>query len=239
LVVADLAVPKDPEEAIEALRDAPFADVYNITSFMTDDFISLLYSGADAVLANSGHEPFGLVGLEVMAAAGVAFVGSTGEDYAVPYLNSVVLDTDDPAEINIALAFLRAHAGFVERLRTDAQETARSFTWENVIVDNLLGKLQYVGLRQLVNPPYGGMSEPAEPAQPGEPGETVAAGGDRGGLTEPVVNPPGGPAPESVPYGGEAAPRRLSVRPRREASEPEPGEPKAKPAAKRKHRPPH
>ena len=61
------------------------------------------------MLANSGHEPFGLVGLEVMAAGGVAFVGSTGEDYAVPFLNGIVLDTDDPTEINIALDFLRAH----------------------------------------------------------------------------------------------------------------------------------
>ena len=117
---------------------------------MSDELISLFYSGADAVLANSGHEPFGLVGLEVMAAGGIAFVGSTGEDYAVPMLNSVVLDTDDPAEIGIALDFLRHRPEVVQRLRSDAQETARASP-ENVVVDTLLGKL-YVSLRQLVTP---------------------------------------------------------------------------------------
>ena len=105
------------------------------------------------MLANSGHEPFGLVGLEVMAAGGVAFVGSTGEDYAVPFLNCIVLDTDDPAEINIGLDFLRSHPDVVERMRSDAQETAESFSWKNVMDDNLLGKLRYVALRQLVTPP--------------------------------------------------------------------------------------
>ncbi len=84
----------------------------------------------------------------------------------MPFLNSVVLDTDDPFEINIALAFLRAHPEVVQRLRVDAQETARSFTWENVIVDNLLGKLEYVGLRQLVDPPQQSPAEPAPPAPP-------------------------------------------------------------------------
>jgi len=33
-----------------------------------------LYAAADAVLANSGKEPFGLVGLEVMAAGGIAIL---------------------------------------------------------------------------------------------------------------------------------------------------------------------
>ena len=101
--------PGTPRGASQLLPRLPPADIYNVASFMSDELISLFYSGADAVLANSGHEPFGLVGLEVMAAGGVAFVGSTGEDYAVPFLNAVVLDTDDPAEIRIALHFLRTH----------------------------------------------------------------------------------------------------------------------------------
>ncbi len=146
-------LPRGVDEAISALAETPGADIYNQTSFMSDDLVALLYEGADAVLANSGHEPFGLVGLEVMAAGGIAFVGSTGEDYAVPYLNSVVLDTDDPSEITIALEFLRTHPEVAARIRADAQETARSFSWENVITDSLVGKLEYVALRQLVSPP--------------------------------------------------------------------------------------
>ena len=104
----------------------PRADVYNITSFMSDELINVFYSGADAVLANSGHEPFGLVGLEVMAAGGVTFVGTTGEDYAVPFLNCIALDTDDPTEISIGLDFLRKHPDIVERMRRDARRPPRA-----------------------------------------------------------------------------------------------------------------
>ena len=120
---------------------------------MSDELISLFYAGADAVLANSGHEPFGLVGLEVMAAGGVAFVGSTGEDYAVPFLNGIVLDTDDPTEINIALDFLRAHPDAPKRLRHEARLTAQRYTWRNIIEDNLLGRLSYIALKQNVSAP--------------------------------------------------------------------------------------
>jgi hypothetical protein len=52
---------------------------------------TVLFSGSAAVLANSGREPFGLVGLETMAAGGVACTGSTGEDYVVPGQNALVL----------------------------------------------------------------------------------------------------------------------------------------------------
>lgn len=194
LTVVDVQPPRDLDEALDAFAHTPSADVYNVNGFMSDELISLFYGGADAVLANSGHEPFGLVGLEVMAAAGVAFVGSTGEDYAVPYLNSVVLDTDDPTEINIALDFLRAHPEVVTRIRADAQETARSFSWENVIAGNLVGKLEYVSLRQLVTPPHDSFVSAAEPAAPAA-AETPGADSD------------------ALPYGGRSVSRRLSVKP--------------------------
>ena len=128
------------------------------------------------MLANSGHEPFGLVGLEVMAAGGVTFVGTTGEDYAVPFLNCIVLDTDDPTEINIGLDFLRRHPDVVERMRADAQETAQSFSWKNVVEDNLLGKLRYVALRQLVTPP-GNSEVTAAPAGPAPAAEAAPEAG--------------------------------------------------------------
>lgn len=219
LEIVDLKPPRDPHQAIEALAAAPKADIYNIASFMSDELISMLYSGADAVLANSGHEPFGLVGLEVMAAGGIAFVGSTGEDYAVPFLNSVVLDTDDPAEINIALDFLRQHPEVCVRMRSDGQETARSFSWENVIVDNLIGKLEYVAMRQLVTPPQ--QSEPTPPsavAAKEESGLSESAGDPRiadAPAASKAVEPseaaasPGSPAG----YGGGAVSGPLSVKP--------------------------
>ncbi|HZK48410.1 MAG TPA: glycosyltransferase, partial [Thermoleophilia bacterium] len=144
-----------------------------------DELISLLYAGSDAVLANSGHEPFGLVGLEVMAVGGLAFVGSTGEDYAVPYLNAVVLDSDDPMEISVALEYLRMHPEVAERIRAEAQQTARSFSWSTIIEDTLLGKLKYVTLRQDVRAPSQAPASQAPPSPPrgGGAGEAAGAGG--------------------------------------------------------------
>ena len=237
LVIVDVDLPQEPKEAIRALEAAPQADVYNVTSFMSDSLVSLFYSASDAVLANSGHEPFGLVGLEVMAAGGVAFVGSTGEDYAVPYLNAVVLDTDDPAEINIALEFLREHPEVAARLRKEAQETARSFTWQNVVRNTLLGKLRYVANRQLVvqpqllrrpeaptgEPPAAAQAPEVMPAElpvVGEPGTKTLAEPTSPGpfrLTEQAPGPDGMPYASSktpaAPYRGEALTRRPRVRP--------------------------
>ncbi len=196
LQVHDVQIPRDLDEAIALFGRLPQADVYNVVSFMSDELVSLFYSAADAVLANSGHEPFGLVGLEVMAAGGIVFVGSTGEDYAVPFLNSVVLDTDDPAEITIALDFLNEHPEVAARIRKDAQETARSFSWENVVQDNLIGKLEYVSRRQLVQQ----ADEPlaAEmPAAAATPGAIPAGEAKPGALS--------GASPAGTPLGAAAA----------------------------------
>lgn len=172
LKVVDVRLPEKPTEAVAALSALPRADIYNVLSFLSDEVITLFYAASDAVLANSGHEPFGLVGLEVMAAGGIAFVGSTGEDYAVPYLNAVVLDSDDPAEIGIALQFLREHPEVREQIRIEGRATAESFTWKKTIEDALLQKLKYVSLRQDVRAPswplmntaaYEGTSAPIQP----------------------------------------------------------------------------
>jgi glycosyltransferase involved in cell wall biosynthesis len=237
LTITDVQPPRDPVEAIGALAAAPAADVYNMTSFMSDELISLFYSGADAVLANSGHEPFGLVGLEVMAAAGVVFVGSTGEDYAVPFLNSVVLDTDDPAEINVAFNLLRTHPEVVERLRADAQETARSFSWENVVIDNLLGKLEYVSLRQLVTPTQGSTPSAAAPGARPVSGEMPPVASAPAAESTPEATRAGHTPPDPKeepdfpPYGGQSIGRRLSVKPQPRADGERPSEATGDPAA--------
>ncbi|MCZ7663931.1 MAG: glycosyltransferase [Thermoleophilia bacterium] len=183
LKIQDVRLPSDPQKAVPALAELPRADIYNVQTFMSDELISQFYSAADAVLANSGHEPFGLVGLEVMAAGGVAFVGSTGEDYAVPYLNAVVLDTDDPAEISIALQYLREHPGVATRIRKEAQETARSFAWSTVIEDALITRLKYVALRQDIQ-------EPSAAAGRLDPGVSAPYEGEAAG---PQSVEPGGP----------------------------------------------
>jgi len=148
LSVADVkARSRSMEDCVAALREAPPADILNLSFFLPEAFVRTLYRASDAVLANSAHEPFGLVGLEVMGAGGTAVTGSTGEDYAVHFENAVVVDTDDPGEIAGYLTYLRDHPDQVERLRVGAAATARQYTWDEVM-HNLLGKAAYMGRKQ-------------------------------------------------------------------------------------------
>ena len=138
-----------PQECIDLLYNAGEADIYNLRFFVPADFVRLCYATADATLANSGHEPFGLVGLEVMAAEGIAFTGSTGEDYAISFENAVALETDDPDEIVGYLLHMTQHPEERDKIRTAGKRTASEFTWEEVI-DNLVGKLGYLARKQSI-----------------------------------------------------------------------------------------
>jgi glycosyltransferase involved in cell wall biosynthesis len=76
-----------------------------------------------------------------MAAGGIAFTGSSGEDYAIPYQNAFVLETSDPREIENCLMYLREYPEEAARIRSEAQRTAAYFTWE-ASVENLISKLE-------------------------------------------------------------------------------------------------
>src|SRR5205809_6802601 len=128
------------------MRESKDADVINLTTFLSDSAVRAMYSASDAGLANSGHEPFGLVGLEVMAAGGVAVTGSTGEDYAEAYSNALVLETDDPLEIVTELAALKERPRVAQHLRKRGRVTARDYVWEKVI-DQLLLRGDYAAER--------------------------------------------------------------------------------------------
>jgi glycosyltransferase involved in cell wall biosynthesis len=132
----------------QGLRLAGRADVYNLRYHVPEHFRQVIYAGADLILANSGREPFGLVGLEAMAAGGVVVTGSTGEDYALPFENALVLDTDNPVEIVTYLHHLREEPDFEKKIRLSAQETAQRFTWEEV-VGCLKSKLDFLSGLQL------------------------------------------------------------------------------------------
>lgn len=137
------------EECLQLMREAPEADIYNLRFFVPAEFVRMCYAAADATLANSGHEPFGLVGLEVMAAEGIAFTGSTGEDYAVSFENAVALETDDPDEIVGYLLHMTQHPDEQKKIRAEGKRTASEFTWEEVI-ENLIGKLGYLARKQSI-----------------------------------------------------------------------------------------
>lgn len=145
---ADIRPGKNAAELAAAISAAPVdADILNIAAFLPEPVLPSIYRAADAVVANSGHEPFGLVGLEVMAAGGLAVTGSTGEDYAEPFRNALVMETEDPLELAEALELLGRDRRFAEALRRGGRATARAFTWDKVI-PQLFARLEYAADKQ-------------------------------------------------------------------------------------------
>ena len=142
LKVAAATLNNGQADYLGALRAAVPADIIDLRFSVPIEFLRIIYRASDAVLANSGHEPFGIVGLETMAAGGIAFTGCTGEDYAMPYINAFVMDTDDPREIESYLIHLRDFPNEALRVRRAAKATARNFTWE-VSLKNLISKIEH------------------------------------------------------------------------------------------------
>jgi len=125
-----------------ALQDVGDADVVNLRSHVDADARRVLFRGADAVLANSGHEPFGLVGLETMAAGGVACTGCSGEDYAVPGQNALVLETGEAAEFLGLYDRLRNDRDEHRRMRRAGRATARGYAWPSVVQGVLMPRVE-------------------------------------------------------------------------------------------------
>ncbi|UCC61223.1 MAG: glycosyltransferase family 4 protein [Dehalococcoidia bacterium] len=130
------------DDYLSMIEENNGADIISIRSHCTQGFLRIVYRASNAVLSNSGHEPFGLVGLETMAAGGIAFTGSTGEDYVIPFHNAIVLETSDPIEIEGYVMYLEERPYLKEKIRIAANITASMFTWEEVI-KNLIQKLEY------------------------------------------------------------------------------------------------
>lgn len=162
LRVADVdGAPSTWEEAISLLRAAGPADIFNIRFFLPQAFLRPFYAAADAVLAMSGHEPFGLVGLEAMAAGGLVFTGATGEEYTLGGQSAVVLDTGSPEEIVIRLESLREQPERIRAIRHAARRRAALFTWDRV-VDILLDAVRFVAAATGVVPAFSHNGHPVE-----------------------------------------------------------------------------
>jgi glycosyltransferase involved in cell wall biosynthesis len=122
-------------------------DVISLGFGVTPALARTLYRVCDGVLANSVSEPFGLVGLEAMAAGGIAYTGGTGEDYAITGRNAIVLQTLDPMEIVERWEQLSASPRRLARLRRQARETASEYVWPRVR-EQLLGAVAQQAHRQ-------------------------------------------------------------------------------------------
>ncbi|MDT8304386.1 MAG: glycosyltransferase [Anaerolineae bacterium] len=135
--------PATPADVISLLQAAPPGDIYNLRFFMTQEMLRLFYRAADAVLANSGHEPFGLVGLEAMAAGGLVFTGITGEEYSFYNQGTIALDTNAPAEIVTQILSLKTDGARGRQMRRQAHKRAAAYTWERIL-EVLMDKIQFV-----------------------------------------------------------------------------------------------
>ena len=79
-----------------------------------------------------------------MAVGGVACTGCSGEDYAMPGRNALVLETTDPWEFIELFGELRAHPAQECALRRAARMTAQQYTWPQIIERNLLPRLRFL-----------------------------------------------------------------------------------------------
>ena len=137
----------EPQAFADALAPALDADVIDIRSFLSLPQRKALYRSVDAVLANSGLEPFGLVGLETMASGGIAFVGCTGEDYATPGYDAVSIQTNDPREATYNAVSLHQNKEASAHMRQAARRTAARYTWRAVIHRSLIPFLEETGIQ--------------------------------------------------------------------------------------------
>ncbi|GAC1348899.1 MAG: hypothetical protein NVSMB19_01330 [Vulcanimicrobiaceae bacterium] len=133
----------DDAEAVATALENSTAEVVSLRAFLPDQTLYALYVAADAVLANSGKEPFGLVGLEVMAVGGIPICGATGEEYAEPFVNAIVCDTDDGRELAEYVAGSYRDERRADRMRQAGYATANRYLWQNVL-ETLGHKLAYV-----------------------------------------------------------------------------------------------
>jgi len=124
-----------------ALSDAHDFDVLNVTSHIDPDSRRALFRASNVVLANSTREPFGLVGLETMAAGGIACTGYTGEDYAMSGRNAIVLQTEDPGEFVELYLQVRENPDYETAMRRAGRSTARQYAWPSIIRTALAPRL--------------------------------------------------------------------------------------------------
>ena len=127
---------------LRAIRRASSADIIDIRFPIPQGFLRTIYRASDVVLANSIHEPFGLVGLEAMAAGAIPILGGTGEDYAIPFRNCFITETGNPEEVADHILYLYHHPEKRAVMRRNARRMARAFTWEQV-VGGLIGRLEH------------------------------------------------------------------------------------------------
>jgi glycosyltransferase involved in cell wall biosynthesis len=153
--------PETWEDALEVIQATRSADIYNLRFRMSPSMLRIFYAAADFVLANSKHEPFGLVGLEAMAAGGVIITGCTGETYSIDGTGAIALDSENVSELVHVIEFLLNHPQRSQAIREAGPKVAARYTWNNII-EILLEKINLAGEHQRVYPFKAAAINPAD-----------------------------------------------------------------------------
>lgn len=146
LSVEVAAADGDDLESVASAIENSTADVVQVRAFLPEQTLHALFAVADAVLANSRKEPFGLVGLEVMAVGGIPVCGATGEEYAEPFVNAIVCDTEDGRELAEYIRNLYGDDRRADRMRQAGYATANRYLWPSMLEGWAL-KIAYVAHR--------------------------------------------------------------------------------------------
>jgi hypothetical protein len=76
-----------------------------------------------------------------MAAGGLACTGGTGEDYAVPGWNALVLQSTDPHEFFTLYQRVKADPSDLRALRRHGVSTAKQYAWGAILQRTLLPRI--------------------------------------------------------------------------------------------------
>ena len=90
-----------------------------------------------------------------MAVGGVACTGCSGEDYAMPGRNALVLETTDPLEFLGLFGELRENPALERAIRRAGRTTAKQYTWLQIIQRHLLPRLRLLAMRPIPSIPMG------------------------------------------------------------------------------------
>lgn len=145
------AVPEnDLAHYSQALTKASTCDILNFVHPVPPSLLKLLYQASDVVLTNNGYDPFGLIGMEAMAAGAIVFTSRRAEGIAKHMNNAIVLEKYTAEEIQFYVSYLRMHPEKRKMMGISARQTAEQWTYREV-VKKLLGQVEFQAQAQGVN----------------------------------------------------------------------------------------
>lgn len=108
-----------------------FADTnLNVSTYVVDEDLPALYSGAVAYVSTSHYEGFGLPSLEAMACGTPVIAPNTTAFPEILGDAALLIDPNSPSEISIAMQKIMDNSPLANELRDRGFHHIKNFTWE-------------------------------------------------------------------------------------------------------------